>query len=110
VLDFGWAELLVIMAVAVFVIGPQDIPKVMHGIGRFLRRLQYIKFAISKQFDDVMNTADIEELRKSVNFEQGRDAQDSEMESELDSRHSEHHEVMEESQKISSSDEVSRSK
>jgi len=73
VLDFGWAELLIIVAVAVFVIGPQDIPKVMQGLGRLLRRFQYLKFAVSKQFDEVMNISDVEELRKSVNFEEKRD-------------------------------------
>jgi len=69
VLDFGWAELLIIIAVAVFVVGPQDIPKIMYGLGRLMRRFQYIKFAVPKQFDEVMNVADIEDLRKGVNFE-----------------------------------------
>lgn len=55
-----------------FVIGPQDIPKVMQGLGRLLRRFQYLKFAVSKQFDEVMNISDVEELRKSVNFEEKR--------------------------------------
>ena len=68
-LDFGWAELLIIVAVAVFVIGPKDIPQIMYGLGRLIRRFQYIKYAVSQQFDDIMNTGDIEELRKGVNFE-----------------------------------------
>ncbi len=72
-LDFGWAELLIIVAVAVFVVGPQDVPKIMYGLGRLLRRFQYIKFAVSKQFDEVLNAGDIEELRKGVNFEETRD-------------------------------------
>ena len=67
--DFGWAELLVIVAVAVLVIGPQDIPKVMYGIGRLARRLQYVRFAVSQQFDDILRAGDIEELRRGVNFE-----------------------------------------
>lgn len=71
-LDFGWAELLIIVAVAVFVIGPKDIPKIMYGVGRLVRRVQYIKFAVSQQFDDLMNAGDVEELRKGVNFEQSR--------------------------------------
>jgi len=69
VLDFGWAELLILVAVAVFVIGPKDIPNIMYGLGRLVRRVQYIKYAVSQQFDDIMNTGDIEELRKGVNFE-----------------------------------------
>lgn len=71
-LDFGWAELLIIVAVAVFVIGPKDIPKIMYGLGRFMRRLQYIRFAVSQQFDEIMNAGDIEDLRKGVNFETAR--------------------------------------
>ena len=65
----GWAEILVIVAVAVLVIGPQDIPKVLYGLGRLVRRFQYIRFAISQQFDEVLNAGDIEELRRGVNFE-----------------------------------------
>ena len=71
-LDFGWAELLVVIAVAVFVVGPQDIPKIMYSLGRILRRVQYIRYAVSQQFDDLMNAGDIEELRKGVNFETAR--------------------------------------
>lgn len=65
----GWSELLVIVLIAVMVIGPKDIPKVMYQIGRFARRLQYVKFAMSQQFDDLLRAGDIEELRKGVNFE-----------------------------------------
>lgn len=65
----GWSELLVIVLIAVMVIGPKDIPKAMYQIGRFARRLQYVKFAMSQQFDEILRAGDIEELRKGVNFE-----------------------------------------
>ena len=68
-LDFGWPEMFLIMAVAVIVIGPNEIPALMVGLGRIVRRLQYIKYAISQQFDDVMREADLDDIRKSVNFE-----------------------------------------
>lgn len=74
-LDFGWAELLILVAVAVFVIGPKDIPNIMYGLGRVIRRVQYIRFAVSQQFEDIMNSGDIEELRKGVNFEAKRNEQ-----------------------------------
>lgn len=80
-MGLGWAEILLILAIALFVIGPQDIPKVMYGVGRFVRRLQYVRFAISQQFDDILKAGDIEELRRGVNFEtaktdeQGADAE-----------------------------------
>lgn len=68
-MDIGWAEILLILALAVFVVGPQDIPKIMYSVGRFFRRLQYVRFAISQQFDEILKAGDIEELRRGVNFE-----------------------------------------
>ena len=84
-LDFGWAELLIIVAVAVFVIGPKDIPNVMYGLGRVVRRMQYIRFAVTQQFDDLMKAADVEELRRGVNFEDRRSSDDANHEAEEDS-------------------------
>jgi sec-independent protein translocase protein TatB len=69
VLDISWAELLVIVVVAVLVIGPQDIPKIMYTLGRVFRRFQYVRFALSKQFEDFLKEHDLEELRRGVNFE-----------------------------------------
>ncbi len=68
-LDFGLPELLMIMAVAVLVIGPNEIPSLMRGLGRVVRRLQYIRYAFSQQFEEFMTESDLDDIRKSVNFE-----------------------------------------
>ena len=82
-LDFGWSELILIMALAVLVIGPKELPAMMLGLGRLVRRLQYVKYAFSQQFDEFMHNADMENMRKSVNFEEGdarfEDAEDDEV-------------------------------
>lgn len=75
-LDFGWAELLIIVAVAIFAIGPKDIPNIMLGLGRIMRRFQYIRFAMTRQLDELMRSADIDDLRESVNFEAPRTQED----------------------------------
>lgn len=64
-LDFGWAEMFIIAAVAVFVIGPNEIPVVMRGIGKVFRRFQYMKHAVSQQFEEIMAETDVTD----VNFE-----------------------------------------
>ncbi len=69
-LDFSWAELFVIIVVALVVIGPKDIPQIMHALGRFVRRLQYVRFAMSQQFDDFMKDHDLEEIRKGIKPEE----------------------------------------
>lgn len=72
-LDFGWAELFLIMAVGVLVIGPNEIPTVMRGFGRLFRRFRYMKYSLSQQFDEFMGD-DLHDLGASVNFEaRGRD-------------------------------------
>ncbi|MEZ5814114.1 MAG: twin-arginine translocase TatA/TatE family subunit [Alphaproteobacteria bacterium] len=73
-LDFGWAELFLIMGVGVLVIGPNEIPGLMRGMGRLFRRFQYMKHSLSAQFDDFM---DMEGLNEAVNFE-ARAPQDNE--------------------------------
>lgn len=65
--DFGWAELLVIAAIALFVIGPKDIPNIAYQIGKGFRRLKYLQFALTNQFDDFMKQA---EVRENVEKEQ----------------------------------------
>lgn len=70
-LDFGFAELIVIIALAVLIIGPKEIPALMIGLGRIVRRLQYVRFAMSQQFEDFMRESDLDDMRKAVNFEEG---------------------------------------
>ena len=83
-LDFGWPELFLIIALAVLVIGPKEIPVLMVALGRIVRRLQYIKFSISQQFEDVMRDADLDDIRKSVNFEAQEGGADGFNEAEAD--------------------------
>jgi len=75
-LDFGWTELIVIMAMAVIVIGPKELPAMMRGLGNLVRRLSYIKYAFTQQFDDFMREADLNDIRESVNFETKRRSAD----------------------------------
>lgn len=68
-LDFGFPELLVIVALAVLVVGPKEIPKIMVALGRVVRRLQYVRFAVTQQFEDFMRENDLQDVRDQVNFE-----------------------------------------
>jgi len=57
-MDFSWSELLVIALVALFVFGPQDIPRLMYHFGRIVRRVRYLRYALSSQFEDFMQKAE----------------------------------------------------
>jgi len=64
--DLGWPELLLIVVVAVLVIGPDEIPPLMRTLGRAVRRVQYLKFAFSQQFEDFLKEHDLKELQDSA--------------------------------------------
>lgn len=68
-LDFGWPELFLIMALAVLVVGPKEIPQIMYTLGRVMRRLQYMRFALTSQFDEFMRESEIKELRNAAGTE-----------------------------------------
>ncbi len=82
-LDFGWPELFMIIVLVVLFVGPEELPRVMVALGRMTRKLQYVRYTISQQFDEVMREADLDDIRKSVNFEEGEErAFDEEAESD----------------------------
>lgn len=63
-LDFGWSEFFLIIVLGIVLIGPKEIPDLVYQAGRLVRRLQYMRFALSKQFDDFMEKNDLDELRR----------------------------------------------
>lgn len=67
--DIGWPELFVIVAVAVLVIGPEQIPPLMRTLGRVVRRVQYVRYAFSQQFEDFLKEHDLKELRDATGLQ-----------------------------------------
>lgn len=65
-LDFSWSELLVVILVAVIAIGPKQLPEVLYGLGKIVRRLQYMRYALTRQFDDFMDQTDLKDIRNSA--------------------------------------------
>ena len=63
-LDFSWIEFLIVLIVGVLVIGPKDLPAMLYQLGKVVRRLQYMRFALSHQFDDFMQQAELHDPNK----------------------------------------------
>ena len=62
-MDFGFSELLLVLCVAIFAIGPKQLPEVMYTIGRWVRRLQYIRYNMSHQVDTYLQATDLHDLK-----------------------------------------------
>jgi sec-independent protein translocase protein TatB len=82
--DLAWSEMLVVAVIAVLAIGPKELPAVMRTIGRFVRRIQYMKYAMSQQFEDFMQQQDLNELRaQGVSSTDGDSAAEAEADEDL---------------------------
>jgi len=60
-LGLSWAEFLVILVVVLVFIGPKDIPNIAYQMGKVFRRLKYMQFALTNQFEDFMRQAEVKE-------------------------------------------------
>ena len=56
--------MLVIAAVAVLVVGPKDLPKMLRGFGKTLTSLRKMASDFQKQFDNALKEAELDEVRK----------------------------------------------
>ena len=64
--EIGWSELLVIAVVAIIVVGPKDLPRMMRTLGSYAGKLRRMAADFQRQFDDAMREAEIEEFRKAM--------------------------------------------
>ena len=63
-LDLGWSEILIIGVVALIVVGPKDLPKMLRTLGQYAGRAKSIAREFQRSMDDAARQADIEELRE----------------------------------------------
>ena len=52
--DIAWSELALIGGVALLVIGPKDLPKVMRSMGRWTRKARLLAGEFQRNLDDMM--------------------------------------------------------
>lgn len=63
----AWSEMLVILAVALIVIGPADLPRVLYGAGKVLRNIKRFTGDIQKSIDDIMHEEELQEIIRDAN-------------------------------------------
>jgi sec-independent protein translocase protein TatB len=64
--DFAWSELAVIAAVALVVIGPKDLPRVMRVAGFWMRKARAVAHEFQSSLDQMIRESELEEVRKQV--------------------------------------------
>jgi sec-independent protein translocase protein TatB len=64
--DIAWSELALIGAVALIVIGPKDLPKVMRVMGQWTRKARLLAGEFQNNFDELLRQAELDEVRRQV--------------------------------------------
>lgn len=64
--QFGLTEFLLIAIVALIVVGPKDLPRMMRQIGQFVARGRAMANEFRSAFDDIARQAELDDLRKEI--------------------------------------------
>ncbi len=64
--DIAWSELALIGAVALIVIGPKDLPKVMRVMGQWTRKARLLAGEFQNNFDELLRQAELDDVRRQV--------------------------------------------
>lgn len=71
----GWSELLVILALALLVIGPKDLPRVLYAVGKFIRKIKTFTGDIQNSLENIMRDEELEEITRNANAAGGDNLQ-----------------------------------
>jgi sec-independent protein translocase protein TatB len=61
-----WGELLVVIVVALVVVGPKDLPRLMRIIGRWVGKARAMADQFKQSFDEMARESELDELRKEI--------------------------------------------
>jgi sec-independent protein translocase protein TatB len=65
-LDFSWGHILILLIVALVVVGPKDLPRLMRIVGQWTGKARAMANEFRKSFDDMARQSELDELRKEI--------------------------------------------
>jgi len=64
--QFGFFELVLVAVIALIVVGPRDLPKLMRAAGRLVAKARNLASEFTAAFDQMAREAEMEDLRKEI--------------------------------------------
>ena len=65
-LDLGWSEMAMIAVVALFVIGPKDLPKALRTLGHYGGKVRGLAREFRSSVDEVVREAELDEVKNQI--------------------------------------------
>ncbi len=63
---FSWSHILILLGVALVVVGPKDLPRLMQMMGRWAGKARGMAGEFKRSFDEMARQSELDELRKEV--------------------------------------------
>jgi sec-independent protein translocase protein TatB len=63
---FAWQHIVIMLVVALVVVGPKDLPRMMHTAGKWAGKARNMANEFRKSFDEMARQAELDELRKEI--------------------------------------------
>ena len=65
-LDLGWSEMAIIAAIALFVIGPKDLPKALRTLGHYGGKVRALAREFRVSLDEAVKESELEEVKNQI--------------------------------------------
>ena len=59
---FSWSHIVILLVVALVVVGPKDLPRLMHMAGKWAGKARAMASEFRKSFDEMARQAELDEL------------------------------------------------
>jgi len=63
---FSWSHILILLTVALVVVGPKDLPRLMHMAGKWVGKARNMASEFRRSFDEMARQTELDELRKEI--------------------------------------------
>jgi sec-independent protein translocase protein TatB len=64
--DLSWSHILIVLVVALMVVGPKDLPRVMRTVGGWMAKARGMANEFRKSFDEMARQSELDELRQEI--------------------------------------------
>ncbi|MGA9796013.1 MAG: Sec-independent protein translocase protein TatB [Rhizomicrobium sp.] len=64
--DLSWTHILIVLVVALVVVGPKDLPRMMHTVGKWVGKARSMADQFRKSFDEMTKQGELDELRNEI--------------------------------------------
>jgi sec-independent protein translocase protein TatB len=81
--DIGWTEITVILIVAIIVIGPKDLPRVLRTVGQWVGKAKSMTGEFRGHVDDMIRDTELDDVKNQIQSISSFDA-DSALENTID--------------------------